>query len=151
MSPVAAGRMSSPAASVLEGTPPAQSVFEDLHALGALSGLAVLLAAWGYPLWGEAWRVLCPLRELTGIPCPTCFGTRALVAALTGNWWAALRFNPLVAAGGFGLLAYVPWATAAVVGGWRRPRVPPLLVARAAPVAGVLVLLNWIYLLVAHA
>ena len=46
--------------------PPAVSVLEDLHALGALCGFAALLAAWGYPLWGEAWGVLCPLRELTG-------------------------------------------------------------------------------------
>jgi len=133
-----------------EPRPTARSVFEDLHALGALSGFAVLLAAWGYPLWGEAWGLLCPLRELTGIPCPTCFGTRALVAAVTGHLGVALRFNPLVAAGGIGLLAYVPWATATVVGGWPRPRVSPALVARAVRGACLLVLLNWAYLLVAH-
>ena len=27
----------------------------------------------------------CPLRALTGIPCPTCFLTRAISAALTGD------------------------------------------------------------------
>jgi len=133
-----------------EYSPPVASIVEDLHALGALCGFAALLAAWGYPLWGESWGVLCPLRELTGIPCPTCFGTRALVAAVGGNWMVALRFNPLVAVGGIGLLAYVPWATATVVGGWPRPRVSPLLAARAAPLVGLLVLLNWAYLLVAH-
>ncbi len=123
---------------------------DDLHALGALSGLAVLLAAWGYPLWEGAWGALCPLRELTGIPCPTCFGTRALIAAAAGHWMQALRFNPLVAVCGIGLLAYVPWAGATVIGDWPRPRLPEALVARAAKVAGVVVLANWVYLLVAH-
>lgn len=133
-----------------EPRPTTASVFEDLHALGALSGFAVLIAAWGHPLWGEAWGVLCPLRELTGIPCPTCFGTRALVAAVTGHLVLALRFNPLVAVAGVGLLTYVPWATATVVGGWPRPRVSPAFAASAARGAGLLVLLNWVYLLVAH-
>lgn len=123
---------------------------DDLHALGALSGLAVLLAAWGYPLWGGAWDVLCPLRELTGTPCPTCFGTRALVAAAAGQWLTALRFNPLVAVGGIGLLAYVPWAAATVVGGWPRPRMSPAYAKHSVRVAFVLVLANWAYLIVAH-
>jgi hypothetical protein len=36
----------------------------------------------------------CPLRTLTGIPCPLCGMTRAVVAALHGHLLESLRFNP---------------------------------------------------------
>lgn len=48
----------------------------------------------GLPGWS------CPLRALTGIPCPTCFLTRATNAALTGDLSSSLEwhvFGPLVA------------------------------------------------------
>jgi hypothetical protein len=44
----------------------------------------------------------CPVRAVTGIPCPTCFLTRATSAALTGNLGESVRwhaFGPLLAAG----------------------------------------------------
>ena len=52
----------------------------------------------------------CPLRALTGIPCPTCFLTRATGLALQGDLVASVQvhaFGPLVAAGlwGWSLLA----------------------------------------------
>ena len=43
----------------------------------------------------------CPLRALTGIPCPTCFLTRAISAALTGDLHNAVHwhlFGPVMAA-----------------------------------------------------
>jgi hypothetical protein len=42
------------------------------------------------------------VRALIGIPCPTCFLTRATSAALTGNLGESVRwhaFGPLLAAG----------------------------------------------------
>jgi hypothetical protein len=56
----------------------------------------------------------CPFRTLTGIPCPTCGGTRASLALLDGRLIDALRLNPLVTAGwlvfvGGGLVAF-GWA-----------------------------------------
>jgi hypothetical protein len=43
----------------------------------------------------------CPLRALTGIPCPTCFLTRATAAALNGRFGEAVElhaFGPIAAA-----------------------------------------------------
>lgn len=36
----------------------------------------------------------CPLRSLTGIPCPLCGMTRACVAAVHGHVATSLAFNP---------------------------------------------------------
>jgi hypothetical protein len=44
----------------------------------------------------------CPLRSLTGIPCPGCFLTRATSAALAGDLQGSIElhaFGPPVAAG----------------------------------------------------
>ena len=37
----------------------------------------------------------CPLRTLTGVPCPFCGMTTATVAITHGNWAAAAATNPL--------------------------------------------------------
>lgn len=38
----------------------------------------------------------CTFRRLTGLECPGCGGTRALRALISGEPWAALRFNPFI-------------------------------------------------------
>ncbi|MCP9792196.1 DUF2752 domain-containing protein [Vulcanococcus limneticus Candia 3F8] len=60
----------------------------------------------------------CPLRALTGIPCPTCFLTRATAASLRGDFGEALAlhaFGPLAAA------ALLVWSVQAI----RRRRLYP--------------------------
>ncbi len=62
----------------------------------------------------------CPLRALTGIPCPTCFLTRATCASLRGDLAGAIHlhaFGPPLAAG------LVIWSVLAM----RQRRLLPLL------------------------
>lgn len=54
------------------------------------------------------WR--CPVRQLTGIPCPTCFLTRSVLATLQGDLPQALHwhaFGPLLVALAVGLGLWV--------------------------------------------
>jgi hypothetical protein len=53
----------------------------------------------------------CPLRALSGIPCPTCFLTRASELALRGDLQGSLQahaFGPLLA------IALVSWSLLAL-------------------------------------
>ena len=40
--------------------------------------------------------VLCPLKKYTGIPCPTCGATRAVLSAFHGDFYEAFKLQPLV-------------------------------------------------------
>jgi hypothetical protein len=56
----------------------------------------------------------CAFRALTGLPCPTCGATRALLALLAGEPGTALRAHPAVAgaalaAPALGIYAVVTW------------------------------------------
>lgn len=79
--------------------------------------------------------VICPLRRLTGIPCPACGSTTVFVEAGHGHWLAALTANPVTAVAAVALL------TAPLGGGawwWRQaPRTRTALIAGAAVIAWV--------------
>lgn len=93
--------------------------------LSALPRYAFLLpgALTGY-LWLKGLHPVlpgfsCPLRALTGIPCPTCFLTRATAMALHGDLAGAVRlhaFGPLAAG------ALLVWSVLAI----RRRRFMPV-------------------------
>ncbi|GAA1954746.1 DUF2752 domain-containing protein [Kitasatospora viridis] len=68
-----------------------------LLAAGAAAGVAVLHDA-------HDPGVLCPLRRLTGIPCPACGSTTVFIEAGHGHWLAALTANPVTVLAVLGLL-----------------------------------------------
>jgi hypothetical protein len=57
----------------------------------AAIGLVAAAAAW--PLLPHPTSA-CPLRALTGIPCPLCGMSRACSAAVHGHLGASVAFNP---------------------------------------------------------
>ena len=89
----------------------------------------------------------CPLREMTGVPCPSCGSTRAFAALAGLDFAGALRLNPLVslAAG----IAGAVWLCALLRGDETVNRLSKWLGANTflkALLAAAL-LLNWLYLL----
>ena len=58
-----------------------------------LAAAALVTAAVAYPLAPFVPSV-CPLRATTGVPCPFCGMTRAVVAAVHGHIGQSLAFNP---------------------------------------------------------
>jgi hypothetical protein len=79
----------------------------------AAAGMLGIAAVW--PLSPVHPPSVCPLRSLTGIPCPFCGMTRAVVAAVHGHLATSLRFSP-------GGIVVVVLAIALLLG-WRVERV----------------------------
>ena len=62
------------------------------RALGlAMVGGGLVVAALAGLGW-DIWR--CPIRLVTGLPCPGCGMTRACQAMVRGNWAAVWQMNP---------------------------------------------------------
>jgi hypothetical protein len=101
--------------------PASSTTIDTFDARGA--ALAMLAAAATLPLLPGHASLPCPLRTLTGVPCPLCGMTTSVEATVHGHFLAGLRANP---AGPFLVLA----ALALLV---RRPagtlRVPTVAVA----------------------
>lgn len=116
--------------------------------VGVAGAIVAAAAAWGLVEWP---RFLCPLKELTGWPCPTCGATRALFALVRGEFIAALASNPAVVAlaalyGAFALYAVVTLAC-----GLPRLRIVPGAADRrpARWLVGGATLGTWLYLVAA--
>ncbi|MEO5821319.1 MAG: DUF2752 domain-containing protein [Vicinamibacteraceae bacterium] len=91
----------------------------------------------------------CAFKTMTGLPCPTCGVTRAIIALSRGDVDRALFMNPLVAvAAGIGLL-YLLYAAAVLA--LRLPRFRPTVSAVGADrlriVTVAVVAINWLWLI----
>ena len=108
--PVGAGQ---PAGAWRPGSVPEQLGLAGLTA----GGVAVAYQA---ALGGEGLWLPCPLRALTGIPCPLCGMTTAATGLASGDLGAALAANPFVfLLAGFTLVMAVLMVTRAL--GWLGP------------------------------
>ena len=94
----------------------------------------------------------CGVKAMTGVPCPTCGGTRAAMALALGQPVRALWLNPLAALGLLGAGVYAAYAWSVVFGwmkpvrtGWLTPPMPAALRWG----AGLLLVANWLYLIAA--
>lgn len=76
------------------------SVPERVGGFGALA--AVGAAIWPTVTEGTGVALPCPMRTVTGIPCPVCGMTTAAVALVRGRLDLAFQANPLI----FGLAAF---------------------------------------------
>ena len=123
--------------------PPAEPAARGVAAWWLVSALAVLAAIPFAPKLAP-YAPACPLRALTGVPCLSCGGTRAVVALARGNPLEAFASNPLVVVG---VVAFVLGGLAAPVwlafgGRWPALRVLPWPVRIAAV---VLVVASWLW------
>jgi hypothetical protein len=92
-----------------------RSVPEQLGVAGL--GAAGAVTAYRLALGGGGLWLPCPLRTLTGIPCPLCGMTTAATALASGDPRAALAANPFVLLlAGFTLVMTVLMAARAI--GW---------------------------------
>lgn len=131
---------------VADTTPVDRRVQKGLVALcGGSVGAAFVLAGLGGG-HAVAGPVICPLRLLTGVPCPACGLTTSFTEMAGGNLgaaWAAAPIGPLL------FVVTVAVACVAAVLLVRRRRLVLTLGRRGARVVGVCVALvaagSWVY------
>lgn len=95
-------------------------------------------------MWRAGYR--CPFRAITGLPCPTCGGTRAWMALGSLKFREGFALNPLAAAGWCAALLYAPYALFVAASGGRRLRVTGVSAGQRRAVAvfvACLVAANW--------
>lgn len=116
---------------------------------GVTRGVVLLGSLW-LVLVASAWllaprgTVLCPVRRVTGFPCPTCGSTRAGVALVSLRPAEALRLNPFMTALMVGVPVFVAWRLTL---GRHGPFMSSRSAARLVWIALGLLAVNWVYIL----
>ena len=74
-----------------------------LICIAILQGTGILrLTELGFP---------CSFKQVTGLPCPGCGGTRAVCFFAEGNLWQSFINHPFVVYTGLGFIFYILWNT----------------------------------------
>ena len=108
----------------------------DLDLVGLRwAGAAMIGLGVGLPLLPHNPGLPCPLRALTGVPCPMCGMTTAVKAVLSGHVQASVAANP------FGIVAVLVAVLLLVRPSLRSARLPISLLAGGA-------LVSWVWELV---
>jgi hypothetical protein len=113
-----------------------------LAGVGAAAGAVAYQAVLG----GEGLLLPCPLRTLTGVPCPLCGMTTAATGLASGDLGAALVANPFVLVlAGFTLVMVVLMAARAI--GWTAAAAqwPESRRRQSYWLAGVLAAASWVF------
>lgn len=113
--------------------------------LAFLWGGAALFCAAAAPFARDlaAGAPACAFRAISGVPCPTCGGTRALLALAQLDLGAALAWNPLVT---LGVAVFFAGGLVALVRALRGQGVPDLPPPRwAGGAAGLALAANWAF------
>jgi hypothetical protein len=112
--------------------------------LALAAGSAVALA----PVlpWLAPVAPACPFHAFTGLPCPGCGTTRAVLALARGDVAGAIGWNPLAALALLAGLAACALAPAWVALRGPLPVLAPALPARARAALVLAFLFNWSYL-----
>jgi len=87
----------------------------------------------------------CPLRTLTGVPCPFCGLTTATVALTHGNWPAAAAASPLACLVAGLAIGTAPVLVARATGRAAAPRAWPTATRRQARWLAAVVALSWVF------
>lgn len=121
----------------------------DHELLWSVVGALAAGAAWAMlRVRDPVFPVTCVFKAVTGMPCPTCGGTRAVEALAAGRFLEALWLNPMVTAVAAGWAAYAAYGFGAMAGAW--PRVAVRLDTQECTVlrviAGAAVVAGWMVL-----
>jgi hypothetical protein len=114
--------LTQPAPVTIPPVPPAIALADPVDQARDLRLVGV--GATGFALASSALElgVLCPLRRLTGVPCPLCGLTTGTWDLVHGDVVGAVHAHPLApVALAFLVLAWTPWGPAAVSAVRRRP------------------------------
>lgn len=122
----------------------------DHELLWSLVGLGALTLALAWMAAGSPALPVCPLRSVTGLPCPTCGSTRAMLALLDGRLDDAARLNPLAFAVAIAFPPYAVYGLVVAAGALPRIRLQVEAASRAVIRLAVAVLgaALWLFLII---